>query len=145
MPFWWLGCVAEPPLEGLVLRQVLCRRRWAGVEDRWAEATVGECKRWWDGRGRLDVDDVEGHPTPDGVGGDLLFLKAEGCFLRGFVEDVGTALCLRFRSPWADRGVVTDAVENLSAKGTLCVLGEERDAEVMLHGCSIEIHVPVKK
>ena len=67
-----VGCVADP-VEGLVLRQVLCRRHWAGVLDRWAEARVGECKRWWDGRGQLDVDDVEGHPTSDGVGGDLLF------------------------------------------------------------------------
>ena len=71
------------------------------------------------GRGWLDV---EGHPTPDGVGAAQLFLRAESDLLGSFVEDMGDRIVseIAVSSAWAhfDRGLD-------HTRGTVCP-GQER-------------------
>ena len=56
---------------------------------------------------------------------------------------------LRRRGPlsrtWADGSVITEAIEDLAARGALCVLVEEGDAKAILQGGTGEIGVPVKE
>ena len=55
---------------------------------------------------------------------DFLFLEAKACFLGGFMGGMGGT----------NGGMITEAVEDLSAQEALCVLVEKWVAEAVLQG-----------
>ena len=82
-------CVVVRPLESLVLCQVMCRRRpRARVSGRRAKAG-GDRKipGFWDRV--LSMEDAHGAVEAATLGNSVVFLRAEACFLGGFVEYVG--------------------------------------------------------